>query len=184
MAITKTTFRLTQTTLTGPESIELTLMALREVLPYCDIACVQLDHHKFPINFARYPRAIWEQLLSNREWHSKLIYHLASSLAENDHAARMTQQAEFARLVTASETHVTIHGTFLYESESTPVMLQERGMPMARAFGCELEVDAFTEYMKQAQRDGGLLEDQAPQRELYQSLPIADMVERGSAALP
>lgn len=184
MAILKTTFRLTQSTLTGPEAVELTLMALREVLPYCDIDCVQLDRQKFRINFARYPRAIWEQLLSNREWHAKLIYHLASSMAENDPAKRLTQQAEFARLITAPETHVTIHGTILYESESTPVMLQERGLPMARAFGCELQVDAFTEYMKQALRDGGHPEAQATQRELYQSMPLADVVERGSATLP
>ncbi|MBO9541118.1 hypothetical protein J7643_11065 [bacterium] len=184
MAITKTTFRLSQRTLTGPEAIELTLMAMREVLPYCDIDCVQLDRQKFPINFARYPRAIWEQLLSKREWHSKLIYHLANSLAETDHAKRMTQQAEFARLVTATDTHVTVHGTILYESESTPVMLQERGLPMARAFGCELQVDAFTEYMKQTLRDGGHPEDENLQRELYQSMPLADAVERGSATLP
>ncbi|MNL83545.1 hypothetical protein D3C87_2112250 [compost metagenome] len=62
-------------------------------------------------------------------------------------------------------------------------MLQERGLPMARAFGCELQVDAFTEYMKQALRDGGHPEEQATQRELYQSMPIADVLDRGSAAL-
>jgi len=182
MSITKTTFRITQRTVTGPEGLKLALLALREVLPYCLIDCVQLNRVKFPINTARYPQGIWHELLRKREWHDKLIYHLANSLSEQDHAKRMAQQSEFARLITDPDTQVILHGTMLYESEGTPDMLEAAGMPMAKSFGCELQVDAYTEYLKRAQRDGELKNSHASRRELYGQLILADALER--AAVP
>lgn len=185
MSISKTTFRITQKTVTGPEGFKLALLALREVLPYCLIDCVQLNRVKFPINTARYPQGIWHELLRNREWHDKLIYHLANSLGETDHAKRMALQGEFARLITDPDSHVVLHGTMLYESEGTPEMLSAAGMPMAKSFGCELQVDAYTEYLKRAQRDLQFKESQASQRELYGQIILADPVERApSPAAP
>lgn len=181
MSITKTTFRITQRTVTGPEGLKLALLALREVLPYCLIDCVQLNRLKFPINTARYPQGIWHELLRKREWHDKLIYHLANSLAEQDHAKRMTQQGEFARLITDQDTQVTLHGTMLYESEGTPDMLEAAGLPIVKSFGCELQVDAYTEFLKQAQRDAQLKDSHASQRELYGQLVLADAVERAAS---
>lgn len=177
MSISKTTFRITQRTVTGPEGLKLTLLALREVLPYCLIDCVQLNRIKFPINTARYPQGIWHELLRKREWHDKLIYHLANSLAEQDHAKRMTLQGEFARLITDPNTQVTLHGTMLYESEGTPDMLAVEGMPIAKSFGCELQVDAYTEYLKQAQRDHQFKDSHSSQRGLYEQLALARAVE-------
>lgn len=185
MSIHKTTFRIAQRTVTGPEGLKLALLALREVLPYCLIDCVQLNRVKFPINTARYPQGIWHELLRKREWHDKLIYHLANSLAEQDHAKRMTLQGEFARLITDPESHVTLHGTMLYESEGTPDMLEAAGLPMVKSFGCELQVDAYTEYRKQTQRNQQFKDSHASQRGLYEQLVLADVVERAaSPALP
>lgn len=185
MSITTTTFRIAQRTVTGPEGLKLALLALREVLPYCLIDCVQLNRVKFPINTARYPQGIWHELLRKREWHDKLIYHLANSLSEQDHAKRMALQGEFARLVTDHESQVTLHGTMLYESEGTPDMLGAAGLPIVRSFGCELQVDAYTEYLKQVQRDEQLRDSHAFQRDTYEQLVLADVVERNaSLALP
>lgn len=181
MSILKTTFRISQATLSGPEAFKLTLLALREVLPYCLIDCVQLNRTKFAINTSRYPRAIWQELLRKREWHDKLIYHMLNSLGENDHLRKMDQQAEFARMINDPETHVTLHGTLLYESEGTPDMLEGAGLPIARSFGCELQVDAYTEFVKQAQRDEHFKESHAVQRELYETLALADAIERHPA---
>lgn len=181
MSISKTTFRITQKTVTGPEGFKLALLALREVLPYCLIDCVQLNRIKFPINTSRYPQGIWNELLRKREWHDKLIYHLANSLAETDHAKRMAMQADFARLITDADTQVTLHGTMLYESEGTPEMLAAAGIPMVKSFGCELQVDAYTEYLKRAQRDTQFKDSHAPQRELYGQIVLADSVDRAAS---
>ena len=74
MAIIRTTFRMSQRVLTGPEGFRLVLRALREVLPYCQFDVVQLDRFKFAINWNRYPRSIWFELLHRPEWHDKLIF--------------------------------------------------------------------------------------------------------------
>jgi len=174
MSISTTTFRIAQRTLSGPEAFEQILLALREVLPYCLIDCVQLNRHKFPINANRYPRAIWHELLSKREWHPKLVYHLVNSLAETDHVRRMSEQAEFARLINDPNTHVMLHGTVLYESEGTPDMLQARGIPVAQSHGCDLQVDAYTEFVKKAHRDKEFEESHAVQREQYGRLSFLE----------
>lgn len=174
MSISTTTFRIAQRTKTGPQAFEQVLLALREVLPYCLIDCVQLNRTKFPINTNRYPRAIWNELLSKREWHPKLVYHLVNSLAETDHTLRMAQQADFARLVNDEATQVMLHGTILYESEGTPDMLQARGIPIAQAHGCDLQVDAYTEFVKKAQRDKEFEESHAVQREQYGRLSFLE----------
>lgn len=170
MSISKTTFRITQRKLTGPDGLKNLLLALRDVLPYCQIDCVQLNRQKFRINTARYPDAIWHELLRKREWHDKLIYHLANSLVITNRDDRMTLQIDFARLITAEETQFKIHGTMLYESEGTPVMLQATGLPIALSYGCELQVDAFTEFLKRSQRDAHFQELHAVQRGLYETM--------------
>lgn len=170
MSISKTTFRITQRKLTGPEGLKNLLLALRDVLPYCQIDCVQLNRQKFSINTTRYPDSIWHELLRKREWHDKLIYHLANSLVVAKQADRMAIQLDFARLITAEDTQFKIHGTMLYESEGTPIMLQTTGLPAALAYGCELEVDAYTEFLKRSQRDVTFQERHAVQRDLYETM--------------
>ena len=170
MSITKTTFRIIQRKLTGPEGLKNLLMALREVIPYGQIECVQLNRQKFHINNNRYPSAIWHELLHKCEWHDKLIYHLANSLVAPHGTDRMALQVEFARLITAEDTQHTIHGTMLYENEGTPVMLQATGIPMANSYGCDLQVDAYTEFLKRSQRDAHFKERHAVQRDLYETM--------------
>jgi hypothetical protein len=170
MAIIRTTFRMSQRVLTGPEGFRLVLRALREVLPYCQIDLVQLDRFKFAINWNRYPRSIWFELLHRPEWHDKLIFHLASSLAESDHVRRMAQQAHFARLATEETTRTVVHGTILYESEGTPELLRGAAIPQARMYGCELQVDAYTEHLKRNLRRGDTGDLHDPQRELYHAM--------------
>lgn len=174
MAISRTTFRIVQRTLKGPEALEMAINAVREVLPNSLIDCVQLNRTKFEIDLARYPTPIWHQLLLRREWHDKLVYHLANSLACSDHGRRMVMQAEFASLITAADTRVTLYGTMLFESEGTPTMLGEAGIPMAESFGCELKVDAYTEYVKAAQRNHELIDSQAVQRAQYEKIQWAE----------
>lgn len=176
MAITRTTFRILQRTHTGPEALKLAIQALREVLPNSLVDCVQLNRTKFPINLSRYPTQIWHQLLLKREWHDKLIYHLANSLDEGDHVRRMARQAEFAAMVTAPDTRVVLFGSMLFESEGTPVMLEEAGMPMAHAFGCDLVVDAYTEFVKQVARTKAPGEEHARQRAMYGQITLADQL--------
>lgn len=178
MSITKTTFRIAQRTERGPAAFELTLAALREVLPYCQIDCVQFNRTKFVIDATRYPQAIWQQLLDKKEWHPKLIFHLMNSLAEKDHAKRMAMQAEFATLINAPDSQVTVHGTMLYESEGTPDMLEATGIPTAKAYGCELQVDAYTEFIKRVQWDRGLEAQHLTQRVIYQNITRVESVEQ------
>lgn len=178
MSISRTTFRLTQRTDKGPEAMSLALLALRAVIPYAQIACVQLNRTKFRIDASRYPQAIWHQLLQNPEWHTKLVFHLANSLVARDHSERCELQGEFGRLLNAPDTQVSLHGMMLYESEGTPTMLERQGIPMMESFGCDLQVDAYTEYVKQVRRDEQHSTKQASQRELYETLVIADSVSR------
>ncbi len=174
MSISRTTFRLIQRSQKGPEAIGLAFLALRAVIPYAQIDCVQLNRRKFGIDTSRYPQAIWHQLLQNPEWHTKLVFHLASSLVAKDHGERCALQADFGRLLNDPETRVMLHGTMLFESEGTPALLAGQGLPMTEAFGCDLQVDAYTEYVKQMRRDDQLGEKLALQQQLYGSLAIAD----------
>lgn len=179
MSISRTTFRLIQRSQKGPEAINLALLALRAVIPYAQIDCVQLNRRRFAIDTSRYPQAIWHQLLQNPEWHTKLVFHLANSLVAKDHAERCDLQAEFGRLLNEPETQVTLHGTMLFESESTPAMLLEQGLPQISAFGCDLQVDAYTEYVKQLRRDEQLGHQLTLQQELYGGVALVDSVRRG-----
>lgn len=174
MSISRTTFRIRQVTLTGPEAMSLTLLALRAVLPYCLIECIQLNRTKFQVNTSRYPRSIWQQLLVNKDWHPKLLFNLANSLAEEDTDKAAALRLEFGRLMQDEDAQVTIYGSVLYESDSTPDMLQAKGLPMAQSFGCELTVDAFTEFIKQTQRDKELEVNHSSQRELYATLAFSE----------
>lgn len=176
MSISRTTFRLIQRSQQGPEAIASALLALRAVIPYAQIDCVQLNRTKFWIDSSRYPQAIWHQLLQNPEWHTKLVFHLANSLVARDHAERCELQADFGNLLNASDTQVVLHGTMLFESEGTPVLLATQGMPLMESFGCELQVDAYTEYVKQVRRDELHGEKLALQQSLYASLPQMDSV--------
>lgn len=180
MSISRTTFRLIQRTQQGPEAISLALLALRAVLPYAQIDCVQLNRTKFQIDSSRYPQAIWQQLLQNPEWHTKLVFHLANSLVARDHAERCALQGEFGKLLNQPETKVTLHGTMLFESEGTPALLASQGIPMMESFGCELQVDAYTEYVKQVRREAQHGEMQALQRSLYQTMPLVDSLSRSA----
>lgn len=174
MSISRTTFRLIQRTQQGPEAMSLALLALRAVIPYAQIDCVQLNRRKFQIDTARYPQAIWYQLLQNPEWHTKLVFHLANSLVAKDHAERCALQGEFGRLLNEPDTRVILHGTMLYESEGTPAMLAGQGLPMVESFGCELQVDAYTEFVKQRRRSEQKDEQHALQQSLYETVGLAD----------
>ena len=180
MSISRTTFRLIQRSQQGPEAMSSALLALRAVIPYAQIDCVQLNRTKFWIDSSRYPQAIWHQLLQNPEWHTKLVFHLANSLVARDHAERCELQGEFGNLLNEPETQVILHGSMLFESEGTPVLLAEQGIPIMKSFGCELQVDAYTEYVKQVRRDELLGEKLALQQSLYQSLPLVDSVKLGA----
>jgi hypothetical protein len=174
MSISRTTFRLIQRSELGPEAMSAALLALRAVIPYAQIDCVQLNRTKFWIDSSRYPQAIWHQLLQNPEWHTKLVFHLANSLVARDHAERCELQGDFGNLLNDPETHVILHGSMLFESEGTPALLAGQGLPMMESFGCELQVDAYTEYVKQVRRDELLGEKLALQQSLYRSLPFGD----------
>lgn len=178
MSISRTTFRLIQRSQQGPEAMSQALLALRAVIPYAQVDCVQLNRKKFKIDSSRYPQAIWHQLLQNPEWHTKLVFHLANSLVAKDHAERCELQGEFGRLLNESETKVILHGTMLFESEGTPALLAGQGLPMMEAFGCELQVDAYTEYVKQMRRDELLAKQPALQNSLYGTLAIPDSLTR------
>lgn len=180
MSISRTTFRLIQRSHQGPEAMSLALLALRAVIPYAQIECVQLNRTKFRIDSSRYPQAIWHQLLQNPEWHTKLVFHLANSVVARDHAERCQLQAEFGRLLNDPDTKVTLHGSMLFESEGTPAHLAGHGLPIVESFGCELQVDAYTEYVKQVRRDAQLGEHEALQQSVYDALPRLESASRNS----
>ncbi len=180
MSISRTTFRLIQRSQQGPEAMTQALLALRAVIPYAQIECVQLNRTKFWIDSSRYPQAIWHQLLQNPEWHTKLVFHLANSLVARDHAERCELQGELGKLLNEPDTKVILHGSMLFESEGTPALLAGQGLPMMEAFGCELQVDAYTEYVKQVRRESLLGEKLALQQSLYATLPLVDSLSRAA----
>ncbi len=178
MSISRTTFRLIQRSQQGPEAMNLALLALRAVIPYAQIDCVQLNRTKFWIDSSRYPQAIWHQLLQNPEWHTKLVFHLANSLVARDHAERCELQGDFGKLLNEPDTKVILHGSMLFESEGTPALLAGQGLPMMESFGCDLQVDAYTEYVKQLRRDEQLSGKLALQQSLYETMEFSVSVSR------